>query len=263
MSEPATSALDRALSILDALATMPGGASATEISTQVGSTRSTTYRLLDRLRQRGYIDEATETGHWKLGPAAARLALAAVQSSDVAQVAPEYLKILVQQTREAVNMGVPRGTDIVFTYRDRGPQVVTVQGEIGARRPMHCTSVGKAYLAALPEADRRPILEKLVYHAFTRKTITSRAALEQEIEATIIRGWSEDRGEIDPASTCCGAAIRDNLGRPVAAISLSGLTSRVEPELHRLGPIVAGTAEAISRRLGWDPDINYQLPPHR
>nr|WP_256870511.1 IclR family transcriptional regulator [Paenarthrobacter nitroguajacolicus] len=249
--------MDRSLSILDYLATVPGGASVAEIAAAVHTSRSTTYRLMDRLKQRGYIDDLGQSGNWRLGHAAARLALAAVQSSDVAQVAPEFLRMLVQQTRESVNLGVPRGGDMVFIYRDRGPQTVAVQGEVGARRPMHCTSVGKAYLAALTPEERDPIMRKLVFHAFTSETITNRSALERELEATRRRGWSEDCGEIDPASTCCGAAIYDSLGRPIAAISVSGLTDRVLPELHRIGPIVASTAEAISRRLGYDPAINY------
>ncbi|MDT0196739.1 IclR family transcriptional regulator [Arthrobacter sp. AB6] len=252
----AASALDRSLSILDFLATTRG-ATTGEIAAAVRVSRSTTYRLVERLRQRGYVDDIGHTGVWHLGPAAARLALAAVQSSDVAQVAPEYLRMLVQQTRESVNLGVPRGTEMVFIYRDKGPQTVAVHGDVGARRPMHCTSVGKAYLAALPQGERDQILSKMVYHAFTPKTITTRAALEEEIQRTIDRGWSEDHGEIDPSSTCCGAAIRDNMGRPVAAISVAGVTDRISPELSRIGAVVASTAEAISRRLGYDPAINY------
>lgn len=252
----AASALDRSLSILDFLATTRG-ATTGEIAAAVRVSRSTTYRLVERLRQRGYVDDIGHTGVWHLGPAAARLALAAVQSSDVAQVAPEYLRMLVQQTRESVNLGVPRGTEMVFIYRDKGPQTVAVHGDVGARRPMHCTSVGKAYLAALPQEERDQILSKMIYHAFTPKTITSRKELEEEIQLTIERGWSEDHGEIDPSSTCCGAAIRDNMGRPVAAISVAGVTDRISPELSRIGAVVASTAEAISRRLGYDPAINY------
>lgn len=251
------SALDRSLSILDLLATMRGGATVAEIAAAVRTSRSTTYRLMDRLRRRGYIDDNGDQGRWRLGPSAARLALAAVQSTDVAQIAPEYLKMLVQQTRESVNLGIPQGTDIVFIYRDRGPQRVVVQGEVGARRPMHCTSVGKAYLAALPEAEREPLLRKLIYHRYTERTITNRAQLERDLQRTTERGWAEDRGEIDANSTCCAAAIHDNLGRPVAAISVAGLTDRITQDLGRVGPIVASTAEAISRRLGYDPAIDY------
>lgn len=257
----AASALDRSLSILDYLATIQG-ATTVEIAEAVQVSRSTTYRLVERLRQRGYLDDVGQAGVWRLGPAAARLALAAVQSSDVAQVAPEYLRMLVQQTRESVNLGVPRGTEMVFIYRDRGPQTVAVQGEVGARRPMHCTSVGKAYLAALPQSERDQLLSRMSFHSFTEKTISTQAQLEAEIQRTIKRGWSEDRGEIDPSSTCCGAAIRDSLGRPIAAISVSGVTERIGPELSRIGAVVASTADAISRRLGYDPAITYPSTAH-
>jgi DNA-binding IclR family transcriptional regulator len=51
------------------------------------------------------------------------------------------------------------------------------------------------------------------------------------------------------------------MGRPVAAISVAGVTDRISPDLSRIGAVVASTAEAISRRLGYDPAINYATSP--
>jgi DNA-binding IclR family transcriptional regulator len=251
-----SSALDRALGILDLLAT-ENGISASAVASALGLSRSTTYRLIDRLRMRGYVDDTGSEGLWRLGPAAARMALAAVQSSDVAQVAPEFLKILVMQTRESVGLGIPRNEDMVFIYRDRGPQSVTVNAEVGARRPMYCTSVGKAFLAALPASQRREVMSRIRFRSFTPNTIMTHAALEEEIERTIERGWSEDRMELDSSSTCCGAPVFNHRGEPVAAISVAGVTQRIAPTLAKIGPIVSSTAEAISRSLGYDPTLHY------
>lgn len=248
-------ALDRALAILDYLATTRN-ASPAQLAEALGLSRSTTYRIMDRLRVKGYIDDIGTEGSWRLGPSAARLALSAIQSSDVAQVAPDFLRVLVQQTRESIGLGIPRGEDIVFIYRDRGPQAVAVNAEVGARRPMYCTSVGKAYLAALYPDERSAMMSRIQFLPMTKHTIMSAAQLEADIERTIARGWSEDRMELDPSSTCCGAPIFNHAGTPVAAISVAGVTERMTPLLTKLGPIVAGTAEAISRRLGYDPAVS-------
>ena len=245
-------ALDRGLAILDHLATARE-ATVVEIANAVDLSRSTTYRLMDRLREAGFAEPADEAGLWRLGPAAARLATAAVQSNDVVHVAPDLLRLLVQQTRETVGLAVFNSGEMIFIYRERGPQPVTVSAQLGARRPLHCTSVGKAYLSALPDTEARALIRRLDLAEFTEHTITSRLQLEHEVAVTGRRGWSEDHREFDLRVTCCGAPILDRTGRPVAAISIAGPTERTEGTLHRLGPVVASTAEAISHRLGYQP----------
>ncbi|MFC5830659.1 IclR family transcriptional regulator [Nonomuraea insulae] len=245
--------LDRGLAILEYLAAVRE-ASMAEIADSVNISRSAAYRVMDRLRETDFV-VSFENGRWRLGPAAARMAMAAVQSTDVVHAAPDMLRLLVQQTRETVGLGVISGDEMVFVYRERGPQAVGVNAELGARRPLHCTSVGKAYLAALDPAEHRALIRRIQLAPYTSRTITSRAALEAEVEDIRGRGWAVEIGELDEASGCCGAAVLNHTGRPVAAISVAGPVTRMEGSLERIGPIVASTAEAISRRLGYVPPL--------
>ncbi|CAN5137402.1 IclR family transcriptional regulator [soil metagenome] len=251
-------ALDRALAILDYLATVRS-ATPSQVAAELALSRSTAYRVMERLRRKGYIDDAGTEGTWRLGPAVARMALSVIETSDVARVSPPYLRILVHQARESIGLGVPRGTDIVFIYRDAGPQSVAVNSEVGARRPMHCTAVGKAYLAALPPDERSALISSMRLTPKTSRTIWSPEALEKEIKEVIARGWSQDLMEFDDASTCCGAPVLDRTGRPVGAISISGVATRVTPLLPKLGALVVGTAEAISRNLGYTPQASLAV----
>lgn len=244
-------ALDRGLSILSHLADARE-ASTGELATAADISRSAAYRIVEKLSQYDFL-HATPGGRWRLGPAAARLAMAAVHSTDVADVAPELLRVLVQQTRETVSLGVLSGDEMVFIYRERGPQPVSVNAELGARRPLHATSVGKAYLCGLDVRERSDLLRTLPLTPFTPQTLTTAGAVENDISEAHTRGWAEERGEFDLASACCGSPVFDHTGRVVAAISVAGLKDRVEPALSRLGPLVAATADAISRRLGHNP----------
>jgi IclR family transcriptional regulator, acetate operon repressor len=246
--------LDRGLAILDYLASARE-ASATEIAGALTLSRSTTYRLIDRLDQAGYVDAAA-SGRWRLGAAAARLAMAAVHSTDVVHAAPDLLRSLAQQTRETVGLGVFSADEMIFVYRERGPQPVTLNAEVGARRPLHCTAVGKAYLAALPPDECRALLRRIKLVRHTPNTITSRTSLEAELEEIRRRGWSLERREFTAAAACCGAAVLDPGGRPAGAISADGPADRIERALDRIAPIVASTAEAISRRLGYAPELD-------
>ncbi|MEW2570627.1 IclR family transcriptional regulator [Streptomyces sp. NPDC047070] len=244
-------ALDRGLGILSHLADARE-ASTAELAAAADISRSAAYRIVEKLSQYDFL-HASSNGRWRLGPAAARLAMAAVHSTDVADVAPELLRVLVQQTRETVSLGVLSGDEMVFIYRERGPQAVSVNAELGARRPLHATSVGKAYLSGLDSRERADLLHTLTLTPFTPQTRTTIDALEHDITTARSRGWTEEHGEFDLASACCGAPIFDHTGHVVAAISVAGLKDRVEPALSRLGPLVTATAEAISRRLGHNP----------
>ena len=80
-----------------------------------------------------------------------------------------------------------------------------------------------------------------------------RSRLEAELADAHRRGWSCEHREFSDAAACCGAAILNHTGHPVAAISAAGPADRMERALERIAPIVASTAEAISRRLGYAP----------
>jgi hypothetical protein len=126
---------------------------------------------------------------------------------------------------------VPSGDEMVFVYRERGPHVVSMNSELGGRRPMYCTSVGKAYLAALPLWERGPLIRRPPLRAFTPHSITMRDDLEVEIRRTWQRGWSEDHVEFHPDSTCCGAVsgwkgVGRRLPRPAAGESALLLPAR-------------------------------------
>lgn len=246
------SVLDRGLSVLRFMITVRD-ASINEIADATGLSRSTAYRLVDRLACWNFVESSVSTGRWHLGPAAAQMGMAAVQQINITHVAPELLRLLVQQTRETVGLAVPSGYEMVFISRERSPQSVAVAADLGSRRPLHCTSVGKAYLAALSADELASVSRKLSLVPHTPSTITSRQQLTAELERVRQRGWAEDHGEFDEASTCCAAPVFDHTARPIAALSVAGPTARTATAMGRLGPIVASTAEAISYKMGYSP----------
>ncbi|MFJ9589314.1 IclR family transcriptional regulator [Streptomyces acidicola] len=98
-------------------------------------------------------------------------------------------------------------------YRERGPQAVSVNAELGARRPLHATSVGKAYLSGLDSRERADLIRPLQLTPFTPQTLITTDDLERDIAKAQARGWTEEHGEFAIASACCGAPIFDHTGR--------------------------------------------------
>jgi len=241
-------ALDRALEILEVL-TMRGSATTAELVEAVGVSRSAVYRLVERLEAAEYLVLAD--GQWRLGPAVARMAMAAVQNTDVMVVAPPLLRELAQRTGETVSLGVLSGGEIVFVFRESGHHAVQVRSELGARRPLHATAVGKAFLAGLEPARRAETIERLSMESFTEATDTDRGRLAAALDEARERGWTEEYAEFDPASTCFGAPVFDQSGAVAAAISIAGPNSRMDGRGAELGPLVAATAATVSHRLGY------------
>jgi len=248
--DKAAGALDRGLAMLEHLGVVRT-CSAVDLANALGLSRSTAYRLVDRLKEKDWLAVDSGTGMLRLGPAAARLSAAAVASVDLRDLAIPALRALRDTTQETVSLAVPNGLNMVFVHRDRGPRPVAVSDELGTSRPLHCTSVGRAYLSALSPDRLDAVLEDLVASEASPVDASTVAGLRREIQATRARGWSQDLREFDESSCCAGAPIRDHTGAPIAAISVAGVAERMERIIDEVGPLVAETAAKLSAELGY------------
>jgi DNA-binding IclR family transcriptional regulator len=238
---PASGALDRGLGILRLVAQhrrLPVAG----IADALGLSRATAYRLVERLRDEGWLISEGHGGPVRLGPTAAQLAAAAIESVNLRDVAIPVLRELVAATGETANLAVPSGTEMVFLAREQPLRTVSVAAHPGSTRPFDTTSVGRAYLMALPPARLQEVLATL-----------DAPGLEAKLDAMRARGWSEDRREYDASSCCCGAAIRDHTGEPIGALSVAGVAERMDPVIDEIGPRVRDAAARISVSLGYLP----------
>lgn len=242
--------LERGLAILQFFAasteaSLPDAAQATGLS------RSTIHRITVQLRELGFLEVNLTNNRWRLGSAAMQLGVAAVQSTEVMNVAPERLQQLLVLAGEAVNLAVFDSDRMVLLYREQGPQSITISSRLGSHRPMHASALGKAFLAAMEDSEREVLIGKLPLDQISDDTITTVVDLKKEISLVQARGYAIDRSEYETTLACCAAAVFDHRAQPVAAISVSGPAERVLPQLDRIGGLVSDTAKSISRRLGY------------
>jgi len=146
---------------------------------------------------------------------------------------------------------VPQGDEMVYVYQHDGPGSVKVTARLGTRRPMNCTSLGKAFLAFLPDAELQDRLERMAYVRLTGRSLLTAAALRPELTITRDRGYSIDDVEVEEGVSCLGAPILDVHGRPVAAISIAGPAERMPGKRPTVVPLLLETAKTISNRLGY------------
>lgn len=242
--------LERGLAILEYFA-VTREATAGMVAEALGLSRSATYRILDALRERGYLEINPTSEKLRLGVRAAELGMAALAGVDVVRLAPGYLRGLVEATSETVFLALVDDDAVVYVYKEEGPQAVTMSSRLGSRRPLHCTALGKAFMAALPAGERRSLVGRLELKRYTENTITEADALEEDLALTSERGYAVDNVEVEEGVACFAAPVFDYRAVPVAAISVAGPAERVIPKGEELGRLVAETASEVSSRLGY------------
>jgi len=119
----------------------------------------------------------------------------------------------------------------VYITRAEGSEAVSVDTYAGKRVNLHCTALGKTILAMLPEGRVDEIIDTHGLPARTENTITDRAELKAELADIRERGHAYDREERLPGLRCVAAPVTSEDGDPVAALSVSGPTSRIKGDL--------------------------------
>jgi DNA-binding IclR family transcriptional regulator/sugar lactone lactonase YvrE len=245
-----TASLDKALDVLDAVGTAPAGLSQAELADRLALPRTTAYRLLGTLVARGLLRRDAQRKVYVLGLRCFEYARAAYAMPDLVAAASAELRALRDMTGETTYLATRDGLDVVSLERVDGAHSQRSHSALGQRKPLHCTSQGKAILAALPAAQRDALVRELTLTAVTPHSITDRRHLQAELRTTAARGFSIDEEEIVPGVRCCGAAIVDSSGTVRGAISVAGPAFRLTRErIELLGPELAEAARRIGAQL--------------
>jgi IclR family acetate operon transcriptional repressor len=118
--------------------------------------------------------------------------------------------------------------------------------EPGSRVPIYASAMGKALLAASEDPERE-VKALGAIQRFTKQTETAKDLVE-DLQAIARRGWSLNDEERNVGVRAVGAAVRDPLGRPVAAVAVQGPAVRLtDARIKELGPVVASAAQEMSR----------------
>jgi len=243
-------ALERAFDILELLSKEQHGLGLTEIGSRLELHKSTVYRLLYVLKQRGYI-EKTAHGHYRLGLEFIELSSLFLNNLELKTEAQPVLRELAGKTGNTVFLATLQEDQVVYIDKMETFNSLRKYSIIGQRAPLYCTALGKAMLTGMSDLQIRQLYEGKPLEAFTPRTINEVASLLSEIDKTRRRGWSIDDEEYEDGLRCIGAAIRDYRDQVFAAVSTSGSTAMMPRDrIEEIGGFVLGAARDISRRMG-------------
>lgn len=244
-------ALERALDILNVFSINEPELTLTDIAARAEVAKSTTFRLLTILEERGYVERSTESDRYRIGIRAFEVGSIYIQTTRVEVEAQPFLHILARECNQTANLGVLDRGAIVHLSVVPPDRPIRYFATIGQRDDAHCTGLGKALLADMSDRDLKAFVEQ---HGLPRRTANTSVTFDQLQSALArvrARGVAIDEEETEIGLTCVAAPIRDATGQIVAAASISGPAAEFrELTLPRYIDAVRRTAETISDRLG-------------
>jgi IclR family acetate operon transcriptional repressor len=245
--------LQKALDLLEII-TDAGDLGLAELSARAGASKASSFRVLSTLARRGYVSKDPVTRRYSPGPRLIALSFANVSKLQLAPRARAVLDALRDEFGETVNLGILADHDVLYLEIAESARSLRMSSVVGSRDRLHCTSLGKAILAALPPAEARALLEAYERKPATRRTIVDIDALMAELRVTRERGYSIDDEENEVGARCVGAVITDVAGRPQAAISVSGPAARVfDSTIDAIGARLKVAADEVAAMMGWRP----------
>jgi IclR family acetate operon transcriptional repressor len=243
--------VDRALLIIETLAEDDEGYRLSDLAVRTGLSTSTAHRLLATLEKRRFVQFDRYESKWHVGAQSFAVgATFARRRNFVAQAMP-YLRKLRDQTRETANLAVVDDESIIVLTRMESREIMRSLTKVGGRVAMVASGVGKAVLATYSDEDVNAIIRRQGMPRLTEKSIVRPGELFRELETIRRQGYAVDDEEARIGLRCVAAVVYSDCSEPLAAISVSGMTSRVTVDrLPVLGRAVRDVAAELTIVLG-------------
>ncbi|MCC7272897.1 MAG: IclR family transcriptional regulator [Alphaproteobacteria bacterium] len=253
----------KGLRLIESLVQMNGQCGVSELSRELRLPKSNVHRVLETLVEGGYARNDPATGRYSLTLRLWELGSCLVSRVELRPVAAPHLRALARGFDETVHLSVLDDGEVIYLDIIEAEQPVRAYTRVGGRAPASCVATGKALLAFQGTDAIARAIARLEPHTAT--TIVEPDRLVAELERIRRDGIAFNHGEWRASVCGVAAPIRDSAGTVVAAVGISGPSSRLTPErMIASAATVMATARAISHDLGYiEPPAPAARPPQR
>lgn len=248
-----TQTLLRGLGVVQAVA--DGARDLKEIARRIGTTRSTTHRLVSCLVEERYLRVLPQVGYL-LGPKLIELGFQAREEVPLAMLARPYLDELSQLTGDTVHLAIRDGDEVLYLHKNPGRNGPEMRSRVGHRMPLARTGIGKAllldspenewqrlYQISLPEVARNPLWPVHEEQSWEQ--------VRQRMHEYVEGDYAFDLEDNEPSIRCVAAPIRDAGKHIVAGISIASTVPYMPLEkMAELVPLIKQVAARLSAELG-------------
>ncbi|MGC4112951.1 MAG: IclR family transcriptional regulator [Nocardioides sp.] len=246
MAEPTsggTQALDRAVQLVSTVVEATEPLSFADLQESSGLAKSTTSRMLAAL-ERGGLLERDEAGGYVAGSMFWTYAARHDPWEELVRLARPVLDRVGEDTQETVHLSVLRGDRVVQVAQVDSQYLLGMRDWTEIEVPAHTSALGKVFLAW--GALRIPATQMV---RLTPRTLTTAAALDRDAESARKRGYAVTVDELEDGLTGIAAPVPGPGGTVVAALGISGPTSRLDGRIDKLGRNLTTRAAEVAAVL--------------
>jgi len=224
--------------------------SVAEASRSIGVAPSTAHRLLSMLQYYDFVCQNPATRSYEAGPTFINLGLSVVRDMDIRRLARPFLEELRSEVGETVHLTILQGKNVLFIETVESLQALRVGDRTGISLPAHCTAAGKALLAELPLERLHELFPSERLSGLTPNSLTSREALERELNLVREHGYATNFEESEPDVSAIAAVIHGRMSRLKTSLTVSAPSTRLhEDQVARIAEATVRTAIEIGKLL--------------
>ena len=243
--------LERAIEILE-LFKFTKELGISEISQGMSLSKSTVYGLVNTLVKYNYLEQDGESKKYRLGMRLFEMGSLVESRLDIRSEAKPFCEELSKKYGLTVHLATHYEGEVVYIEKYDEPDYIIIYSQVGKRAPMTCTGVGKAMLAYLGEEYVEKYILTKPFVVKTEKSISSKEMLFERLEEIRKLGFAMDDEEIAQGLKCVAAPIFDKKGNVTAAISISGMASRMDSDtVKEISQDMLKVSAEISARIGY------------
>jgi IclR family transcriptional regulator, KDG regulon repressor len=248
LSEPVRT-VDRALDIILCFNKKNSTLSLTEITHQIGVSKSTAHRMVRTLEDKRFLFRNPATRKYHLGFQFLEIASQGFDDLDQHWVLP-YLQRLVEKSGETADLAILNDDHVIYLQVVESNQHVKLTASKGQSLPAHCTASGKAFLAFLPKEQVERIVDSSRSNYTGNKPLV-KETLFADLDETHQRGFAISEEEYEMGINAVAAPILSRDGYPILTIAITGPSIRLRRDrMLELGLTIQNEINYIVREIG-------------
>jgi IclR family transcriptional regulator, KDG regulon repressor len=232
-------AAERALDILLCFTQEPE-LSLTDVARMTELNKSTVYRLLATLEEKGFLIRDAKTEKYRLGFRVWELSANLSQTDDPAVLFLPEMERLRDQVEETVSLYIRDGMERIRIQAVESTQTIRRVAPLGARMPL---SVGASSKVLVAYAD--PAVQKMVLSDPSWPDNVDKDQYIRQLDEIRNRGYATSFEEREAGTSAIAAPVLDRSGNIMAALSISGPVSRFTME--RMQEVIPKLLESTRR----------------
>lgn len=224
----------------------------TELARRTGIPKPTVSRLAGTLTKLGYLDFSEAQGKYALGPGVLSLGYSMLAGLDLRQLAKPYMQELAEFSQASVSLGIRDRLSMVYVESVRSSAPIALQHGVGTRLALATSSIGRAYLAGIPDTERNFLMDQIRLRD-EEDWPRIKTGIEQAMRDYADHGfcmsvgdWKKEIAAVGvPFQTADGSVMAFNCGGPAYVLTRTKLEEEIGP---RLVSLVKEVGSMIGRR---------------